>query len=771
MKNFWKRTISLVLAVMMAFGTMPATVLAIELETVSEELLPEEEFAENPAEEQPEEDPKPDFGTISLEPENTEPLWSEAEPLAENQWSGKSAVFVGDSITAGVGTTKLYYEYLDEALDFGSVTAMGVSGSCMSTASDYGTKNQPLITRYQNIPSADLIMIFMGTNDYGHETPLGTEEDTGDGTFYGALNVIVPALVEKHTASKIVFVTSLHRYGFGTSGILGTKFTYDNIPNGVGASLGDYVDALKTVCAENGVSVIDLFTECTLDPSDADVRTKYMPDGIHPNAAGHEVIAEIMESHIREYEPVEVDPEDLTELIHGNKFAALGDKNRASTRINYYLKAGTVITLKDPETFQWACAKTSNETSTNNLGYFPEKQWTDIATATVAEDGWVGFTFKYRDETKSFDLSRPLSDFITIEEPEETFEGKTISILGDSISTFAGYIPTADGVNLGHAAFYPNSVITAVEQTWWMQVITELEAKLGINESWSGSRVINTIDGNSGNLGKDAAMASVTRIKNLGSNGTPDYIIFFGGTNDIAFGSPIGSFDPVAAPKTADLETTKWETYAEAYTAAIMRMQYYYPDAEIIAVFPTENKYYYTAETLAKYDDVMADICEHYGVTYIDPVQNGFTTDMLADVTHPNKTGHAKIAEIVIKAINSIDFEKEKTLKGKTLSVLGASISTYAGVSNGAAADTTNSTIRNNAKYYPNNTVKDVALNDTWWNQLASDMDLRLLVNNSWSGGAILLERAGTVGAYVDRCVQLHDNTGENAGEEPDIIV
>ncbi|MBQ4118544.1 MAG: DUF4886 domain-containing protein, partial [Oscillospiraceae bacterium] len=117
------------------------------------------------------------------------------------------------------------------------------------------------------------------------------------------------------------------------------------------------------------------------------------------------------------------------------------------------------------------------------------------------------------------------------------------------------------------------------------------------------------------------------------------------------------------------------------------------------------------------------------------------------------------------------EIEDPKALKGKTLSVLGASISTYAGVSNGAAADTTNSTIRNNAKYYPNNTVKDVALNDTWWNQLASDMDLRLLVNNSWSGGAILLERAGTVGAYVDRCVQLHDNTGENAGEEPDIIV
>ncbi|MBQ9793579.1 MAG: hypothetical protein IJW34_01420, partial [Clostridia bacterium] len=333
----------------------------------------------------------------------------------ENLWSGRSAVFVGDSITAGVGTTKLYYQFLEEALDFSSVTAMGVGGSCFSAASDYGQKNQPLINRYQSIPTADLIVIFMGTNDYGHETPLGTLSDTRDGTFYGALNTIIPALVQKHTSSKIVFVTSLHRYGLGTSGILGTAFTYDHIPNGVGATLGDYVNALKTVCANNGVAVIDLYTECTLDPTDAEVRATYMPDGLHPNAAGHEVIAGIMESHILGYTPVAEEPISVPEMIQGNKFASGNTQPcRASSYANYYLKAGDVITLKNPDVMQWACAKTSGEYTTDNLGYFPEKQWTDITTAVVAEDGWIGFTFKYRDETQSFDLTRPLSDFITI---------------------------------------------------------------------------------------------------------------------------------------------------------------------------------------------------------------------------------------------------------------------------------------------------------------------------------------------------------------------
>ena len=110
------------------------------------------------------------------------------------------------------------------------------------------------------------------------------------------------------------------------------------------------------------------------------------------------------------------------------------------------------------------------------------------------------------------------------------------------------------------------------------------------------------------------------------------------------------------------------------------------------------------------------------------------------------------------------------SLAGRKLSVLGASISTYAGTSNGAAADTTNSTIRKNVKYYPNTTIPDVELEDTWWMQTAEELGLDLLVNNAWSGSAILLTRSGTVGAYVDRCVQLHDDTCDNAGEEPDII-
>ena len=139
--------------------------------------------------------------------------------MFQSEWQNKKVAFLGDSITDKLRDYKTYWELLEENPGIKAL-GYGVNGQrwehVISQAkrllADHGT-------------DVDAIFIFMGTNDYGHETPLGSVEDTQDGTFYGALNEIVPALAAKHTSSKIVFVTPLHRYGFGTSKILGTEFT------------------------------------------------------------------------------------------------------------------------------------------------------------------------------------------------------------------------------------------------------------------------------------------------------------------------------------------------------------------------------------------------------------------------------------------------------------------------------------------------------------------------------------------------------------------
>ncbi|MBR6708638.1 MAG: SGNH/GDSL hydrolase family protein [Clostridia bacterium] len=224
---------------------------------------------------------------FDAQPSVTEPVSKE-----NSSWRNKNVVFVGDSLTVGVGTTKPYHSYLDDMHVFKSVRALGVGGSCFSFQSDYGAKNSPLVGRYSSIPSADLIVIFMGTNDYGHETPLGTIADTSDVSFCGALNVVITGIRQNHPDSKIIFATPLHRYGFGTSKISGKPFTSDSLPNGRGHTLEDYVNAIKAICEKNKLPVIDLFNLCPLNPEKPEDKRQYFPDGLHPNAAGHEIIAQ-----------------------------------------------------------------------------------------------------------------------------------------------------------------------------------------------------------------------------------------------------------------------------------------------------------------------------------------------------------------------------------------------------------------------------------------------------------------------------------------------
>jgi len=215
---------------------------------------------------------------------------------ASGPWAGTNGVFVGDSITAGAQCDgKTYWELLAERLELGSVNGMGVGGSCISGTSSYGAENSPLIDRFGDIPEADLISIFMGTNDYGHDTPLGTIDDKTDVSFYGALNVIIPALLEKYPDATIVFITPMHRYGYGTNSGTGKAHTYDSVPNGAGHTLEDYANAIKAVCEKYSVDVIDLYELCDLDPSLDMTREQYMEDGLHPNALGHNYIANILE--------------------------------------------------------------------------------------------------------------------------------------------------------------------------------------------------------------------------------------------------------------------------------------------------------------------------------------------------------------------------------------------------------------------------------------------------------------------------------------------
>ncbi len=122
-------------------------------------------------------------------------------------------------------------------------------------------------------------------------------------------------------------------------------------------------------------------------------------------------------------------------------------------------------------------------------------------------------------------------------------------------------------------------------------------------------------------------------------------------------------------------------------------------------------------------------------------------------------------------------------LDGKYVSILGDSISTFQGYSNNASV---NSTIGGNGPRYdagaadtkPGSYCLLQSVNDTWWMNFANRSGMQLLVNNSWAGSQVFGGQTsdGRVipAAYLERCVNLHDNTLEdNSGNvpiHPDII-
>lgn len=210
------------------------------------------------------------------------------------------------------------------------------------------------------------------------------------------------------------------------------------------------------------------------------------------------------------------------------------------------------------------------------------------------------------------------------------FHGKTISVMGDSISTIKDKIPS------GNALYYDNTTGKEMtfERNYWGDIITRFGAVEGIDEAWSGSTIGS----------KAASMASKDRINKLDDNGTPDVILYYGGSNP---DSSVGTFDPDADyAKTVDWAKSYSDT-ASAYAASLQRMKATYPGAEIIAIIP-----YYEQNNIPKQAEVIEQIAKHYDITTIDlrelRNQEGISPN---NALHPNMDGHSQIAAYICQQL------------------------------------------------------------------------------------------------------------------------
>lgn len=268
-----------------------------------------------------------------------------------------------------------------------------------------------------------------------------------------------------------------------------------------------------------------------------------------------------------------------------------------------------------------------------------------------ALNGWYQYTAHNYATTPGGNTNQPLG-IALIERGSKlsSLEDKTISIQGDSISTFAGTITD------GNATYYSAShkFVNSIDATWWGLLINECRMRLIRNDAWSGSRISGT--GNN-------AMCSVARcsnIKHINSTvdtyqyGAPEIIVVMAGTNDVSGNVEMGTADGAVTTYMGAFKTMLANLKSQCRNAKIVVFQLY--RGNVLDYANSGGKHQY------EYQEAMANLCRRYGVYYIGPEHfdlsfpnlqyytcdnslsdYGPPTYTSADYLHPNMQGMERV--------------------------------------------------------------------------------------------------------------------------------
>lgn len=200
-----------------------------------------------------------------------------------------------------------------------------------------------------------------------------------------------------------------------------------------------------------------------------------------------------------------------------------------------------------------------------------------------------------------------------------------ILILGDSYSTFEGYIPE------GYATYYSptddRTDVRCVEETWWHMLCREMGLDLVQNNSWSGSTVSYT--GRGGDCSKTSSF--ITRLEKLGEESffeknEIDTLLILGATNDHRIDVPLGA--------------VQWESSHEelfsvcpAICRLIGKARELLPDGNVVFIINEELK--------DEIKHAIQEASQHYGTAILA------LHDITTNNRHPTVKGMRQIKEQV----------------------------------------------------------------------------------------------------------------------------
>ena len=205
--------------------------------------------------------------------------------------------------------------------------------------------------------------------------------------------------------------------------------------------------------------------------------------------------------------------------------------------------------------------------------------------------------------------------------------GLTFSIIGDSYSTFKGFVPKE------YDCYYPNPELVDdviyVEDTWWGKLINQQGMRLLVNDSYSGATVCTRV-----REPQPLSSSFVERVHYSFCNDDklqPDFIFVFGCTNDSWLGREVGQ--------------VQYESWTEddvkcvlpAYCYVLDQLSVVYKKSKIVTVINTEMHPEITKGIMLS--------SEHYGAITVKlhdiDKQNG----------HPSALGMSQIADQICEML------------------------------------------------------------------------------------------------------------------------
>ena len=234
-------------------------------------------------------------------------------------------------------------------------------------------------------------------------------------------------------------------------------------------------------------------------------------------------------------------------------------------------------------------------------------------------------------------------------QPTPSAKTVKVSLIGDSISTFSGYI------NSGNLAYYPRAVeqraaadieVVDVKQTYWWQLIYIYmsNAVLEKSDAWSGSCM--------GGYDNTCMVSRYTQER----VGNPDVIIINAGTNDLVRenhylieGVPMSEEDTVHptdaemeeifAKAEADYTTLSESLFVESYVKILHKIRADLPNVQFLLIIGDR---FSQAERKA-----IISIAERYDAHYVDFLALGRNCLEKQSYVHPSIRGMATMSKYI----------------------------------------------------------------------------------------------------------------------------